>query len=139
MQLAAARGLRCVAVVRDRPEFEALQAELEALGATVVLRAGAVRRSAGEAGSPHRLAALPPARLALNAVGGDGAAELAGLLGKGGTLVTYGGMARQPLQLSTASFVFRNMTARGFWLTDWTRRCSLLERVRPPCSALPMA
>ena len=120
LQLARARGLRALAVVRDRPDFEALEAELRSLGAAVVLKQGAVRKRGG--------ASLPPARLALNAVGGEAAGELASLLGQSGVLVTYGGMGRAPLSLSTSSFIFRDLRARGFWLTEWSRRVGAQER-----------
>jgi trans-2-enoyl-CoA reductase len=123
LQLARARGLRALAVVRDRPGFEALEEELRSLGAEAVLKQGAVRRGRKDGG-----VGLPPARLALNAVGGEAAGELASLLGQAGTLVTYGGMGRAPLQLSTSSFIFRDLRARGFWLTDWIRRVGAAER-----------
>jgi trans-2-enoyl-CoA reductase len=122
LQLASARRLRCVALVRDRPNFDALADELRHLGATEVLRAGSARRVAARAS--------PPACLALNAVGGESAAELASMLAHGGTLVTYGGMSRKPLQLSTGSFIFRDLRARGFWLTQWVRQAPPQVRVR---------
>jgi hypothetical protein len=32
--------------------------------------------------------------------------------------------------LPTALFIFRDLRARGFWLTEWTRRASDAQRVR---------
>jgi len=96
----------------------------------------------------------------LNCVGGAAAAEVARALAPGGTLVTYGGMSKgacsacshamralvraacdarfgcaEPVALPTSLFIFRNLTARGFWLTEWTRRASEEQKARPVCHA----
>lgn len=60
-----------------------------------------------------------PIRLALNAVGGDSALRLANALADGGTLVTYGAMARQPLRMPNGLLIFRDLHLRGFWVTRW--------------------
>jgi trans-2-enoyl-CoA reductase len=122
-QMGRERNLRVVSLVRDRPDFQALQEELLALGAASVVRLGHARADA-------HLASLPPAKLALNAVGGDAAAELARLLEQGGRLVTYGGMSKLPLRLPTSAFIFRGLRAEGFWLTEWTRIAGPQARVR---------
>jgi len=124
LQLAAVRRLRCLAFVRDRPDFDALAEELRLLGASEVLRSGSGR--ARRAAEPR----LPPARLALNAVGGESAGELASMLGPSGVLVTYGGMSKRPLLLSTSSFIFKGLTAHGFWLTEWVKSAPPEVRVR---------
>jgi len=35
--------------------------------------------------------------------------------------VTYGAMARQPVQISNAALIFRDLRFRGFWLTKQAR------------------
>ena len=57
--------------------------------------------------------------LALNGVGGTSSATLASMLAKDGVVVTYGGMARQPAHVPTGALIFKNISARGFWLTRW--------------------
>lgn len=69
-----------------------------------------------------------PPRLALNAVGGDSALRLAGLLGHGGTLVTYGAMSRQALKIPNSLLIFKDLRLRGFWLTAWAK-CAGREAV----------
>jgi mitochondrial enoyl-[acyl-carrier protein] reductase / trans-2-enoyl-CoA reductase len=59
------------------------------------------------------------AKLALNAVGGDSATRLAGALADGGTIVTYGAMARQPLKIPNGQLIFNDIAWRGFWVTRW--------------------
>ena len=69
-----------------------------------------------------------PVRLALNAVGGDSAVRMAGRLAEGGTIVTYGAMARQPLKVPNGLLIFNDIAWRGFWVTRWYARASVEER-----------
>jgi len=62
---------------------------------------------------------LPKPKLALNCVGGQSATEMARLLGHGGTMVTYGGMSLKPVTIPTSSFIFNDITLKGFWMTQW--------------------
>jgi NADPH:quinone reductase-like Zn-dependent oxidoreductase len=122
IQLARHRRLRTLNLVR-RPE--AVAPLLEA-GATAVIDTSAAgwleqaRTALGEA----------PLKLAFNAVGGRAGADLAKLLAEGGTLVTYGGMAKEPFTLSTGALIFRDLQAHGFWITRWLRRANAGERQR---------
>ena len=43
-------------------------------------------------------------------------------------MVTYGGMARAPAHVPTGAAIFKNVTARGFWLTRWSEEARLAER-----------
>ncbi|XVF20173.1 hypothetical protein REPUB_Repub11eG0175300 [Reevesia pubescens] len=38
---------------------------------------------------------------------------------QGGTMVTYGGMSKKPITVSTSSFIFKDLSLRGFWLQKW--------------------
>lgn len=62
---------------------------------------------------------IPRPRLALNCVGGKATTDMLRLMGKNATVVTYGGMSKQPVILNTADFIFKNLKACGFWLTVW--------------------
>ena len=124
LQLARARGLQSIAVVRDRPsdpEQEALATELEGLGATHVLRESGVL----DKGFPERVAAwtggASPVRLALNCVGGRAGLALAKVLAPGGHHVTYGAMAKQPLSVAASWLIFRDVRFVGFWVSRWAR------------------
>lgn len=110
IQIAKSRGWKTLNVVR-RPE---LIDELKALGAdAVVLETEDLRASAGTICGGRR------PRLALNAVGGASALNLANALADGGTHVTYGAMGRQPLKLPNGLLIFRGLEFRGFWLRRW--------------------
>ncbi len=119
IEIAKERGWKTLNFVR-RPE--AIQELLE-LGATAV-----VVDSSDMASEAKEILAGATPRLGLNAVGGSAATRLAGLLGAGGTLVTYGAMSREALKIPNSFLIFRNLQFRGFWLTRWLRNASALER-----------
>ena len=113
IRLARHFGWRTVNVVR-RAE---LVDELKADGADVVLVEGEkisaeIKAATGGA----------PVRLALNSVGGDSAVRLAGALAFGGSIVTFGAMARQSLKIPNGMLIFQDIAWRGFWITHWYER-----------------
>ncbi|KAJ1851754.1 mitochondrial 2-enoyl thioester reductase [Coemansia sp. RSA 2703] len=117
VQVARALGLRTASVVRDLREqpgrLELLRRELRALGGDIVASEGEVTKGALR---------QVQAKLALNCVGGRSGGLLARVVQPGGWLVTYGGMARQPLALPTAPLVFGDVRAAGFWMHRWYER-----------------
>jgi trans-2-enoyl-CoA reductase len=123
LQMCKARGVPVVCALRPRETREAWDedvARLRRLGASAVVRdvgTGCFRSPEARA----VLSTLPPVRLALNGVGGESSAALAGVLCEDGVMVTYGGMARVPAYVPTGSAIFKNVTARGFWLSRWNR------------------
>ena len=42
-------------------------------------------------------------------------------LSHGGTIVTYGGLARKPVTLGAGALIFRDVRATGFWLSSPSR------------------
>ncbi|RKO96960.1 hypothetical protein CXG81DRAFT_15190, partial [Caulochytrium protostelioides] len=125
VQLARHWGHRSINIVRDEG-FEAKAAMLKSLGADVVLRESELREAslaeklAPATTTPGSDKVLQP-RLALNAVGGPATRDMLRLLGTGATVVTYGAMSRKPLELSAGSQIFSDLTAKGFWMTRWSR------------------
>jgi len=53
---------------------------------------------------------------------------MARLLGNDSHLVSYGAMSKQPLSLPTSLFIFKNLTAHGFWQSQWYKTRSAAER-----------
>jgi len=115
IQLASARGLRTVNLIRPRDNWEEVAGELKALGADVVTTEARARQDVKAAG-------LPCAQLGLNCVGGNSAIMVARQLCNGGTLVTYGGMSMQPVPVPTSLLIFKDITFKGFWLTGGLAR-----------------
>ena len=50
--------------------------------------------------------------------------------GKDAHFVTYGAMAKEPVTFPPSVFIFKNLTAHGFWQTEWNKRRSPEERAR---------
>lgn len=125
IQFARLWGLRSINIIRDRQtpqETEALKQQLVQLGAHAVLTESQLLSRDGK----DRLAEITrqgrePIGLALNCVGGKSATALARSLAEGGTLVSYGGMARQPVALPLGLLIFRDIRFLGFWLSKWNQ------------------
>ena len=107
--LAKARGLGTINLVR-RPE---LIDELKALGGDLVI-------VDGPEGVSQVKAALGTAapRLAIDGVGGSGAAALIDLLGRDGTLAAYAALSKAPITVSALALIFKRISVRGFFLSD---------------------
>ena len=110
IQLAKALGLRTLNVVRRVELVE----ELEKIGGDVVVTEESNLRDQVQA-----LCGGKNPKLALNAVGGASALNLANALAAGSPLVTYGAMGRQPLKIPNSLLIFKNLSFHGFWLRRW--------------------
>ncbi|XP_050994565.1 enoyl-[acyl-carrier-protein] reductase, mitochondrial isoform X2 [Labeo rohita] len=117
IQIAAALGLKTINIIRDRPNCAELIDELQSLGADYVLTEEEVMST----GLHWVFEEVPKPKLGLNCVGGLSGGLVLSNLDYGGTMVTYGGMAKRPLQIPAKSFIFHNVTLKGFWLTQWKR------------------
>uniref|UniRef100_A0A8C7SSV7 Enoyl-[acyl-carrier-protein] reductase, mitochondrial n=1 Tax=Oncorhynchus mykiss TaxID=8022 RepID=A0A8C7SSV7_ONCMY len=117
IQIAAARGIQTINVVRDRPDLTQLIDRLKAMGASHVIKEETLRRH--EMKELFKTCRRP--KLALNGVGGKSATELLRHLQVGGSMVTYGGMAKQPVTVPVSALIFKNVTVKGFWVTQWKR------------------
>ncbi len=129
IQLAKLRGYKSVNVVRR----ESLVQELEALGADVVLVDGPDL-------SERIRAAIQGAHLslAIDAVGGETFAQLAGALAFGGTVVSYGSLSRQPLVLNAASVIFNGVRVVGFWRQKWFESASVADKQNALGTLIPL-
>lgn len=110
VQLAKLRGYRTVNVVRR----DSAMAAVAAVGGDAVLVDGpdlAKRVKAAVGGEPIRLG--------IDAVGGAATERIASCLAEGGTLVNYGAMSGEASVVSAQSFIFKDITLRGFWLARW--------------------
>ncbi|KAL7887275.1 hypothetical protein AOLI_G00049960 [Acnodon oligacanthus] len=133
IQIAAAKGVHTINVVRDRPDLSQLIDRLKAMGATYVIKEETLRRPEMK----ELFKFCPRPKLALNGVGGKSATELLRHLQSGGTMVTYGGMAKQPITVPVSALIFKDVKIRGFWVTQWKRDhrhndealCSMLDEL----------
>ncbi|CAG9773947.1 unnamed protein product [Ceutorhynchus assimilis] len=116
IQICRAWGLRSVNIVRNRPNISELKQYLIKLGANYVLTEEELRTN-----DLFKSGLLHKPKLALNCVGGKNALECLRHLDNGSTMVTYGGMSREPLSIPTAALIFKDLKFKGFWMTRWTK------------------
>ncbi|MBD3943811.1 zinc-binding dehydrogenase [Microbacterium sp. NEAU-LLC] len=106
-QIGASRGIHVLGIVRR----EADAAELASAGIPDVVATDdpawrdRVRELAGER----------PIRAAVDSVGGSASGDLLRLLGDGGTLVSFGAMASDRMELSSGDLIFKQAVVKGFW------------------------
>ncbi|XP_030546117.1 enoyl-[acyl-carrier-protein] reductase, mitochondrial isoform X2 [Rhodamnia argentea] len=115
IQIAKSRGIRSINIIRDRAGSDEAKDTLKKLGAEEVftesqLEVKNVKSLLGDLEEPA---------LGLNCVGGNAASLVMKFLRWGGTMVTYGGMSKKPITVSTSSFIFKDLALRGFWLHKW--------------------
>jgi trans-2-enoyl-CoA reductase len=123
IQLARQFGVQTINVIRkreDADEQRLLEDELKTLGADHVITEDDLRNA-------DRMEAIwstgvNKPRLALNCVNGKNATDCVRHLAPNGTMVTYGGMSRQPLIIPTGSLIFLNHKFQGFWMTQWYKQ-----------------
>jgi len=53
---------------------------------------------------------------------------MAGLLGENAHIVSYGAMSKAPLSFPTGLFIFKNLTAHGFWQSKWYEKSTTEQR-----------
>lgn len=115
IQFASQLGIKTANLVRNLKAASALRD----IGADLVLEddkeAAKQIKSALGSGS---------AKLGLNAVGGSSALTICKCLSDKATLVTYGGMDRQPSPFPTRYLIFNDLSLRGFWVSQWYRDAS---------------
>uniref|UniRef100_A0A4W3JMZ3 Mitochondrial trans-2-enoyl-CoA reductase n=1 Tax=Callorhinchus milii TaxID=7868 RepID=A0A4W3JMZ3_CALMI len=148
IQIAHAMGLKTINVIRDRPDLQKLTDRLQSMGANYVVTEEALRKPEMK----EIFKEVPRPRLALNCVGGKSTVEV---LRHGGTIVTYGGMARQPITVPMSALIFKDIKIRGFWVTRWkqdnihgdkllkmiTELCDLIRAGKltaPACTEVPL-
>ena len=114
IQIGKAMKVNVVNIVRKREGQEELTNYLKSLGAEFIFTEDELRKPIL---GTELWKQIPRPRLGLNCVGGKATSDLVRLLDSDSTLVTYGGMSRQPVILNTADFIFKDLKCKGFWLT----------------------
>ncbi|XP_021278044.1 enoyl-[acyl-carrier-protein] reductase, mitochondrial [Herrania umbratica] len=115
IQLARFRGIHSINIIRDRAGSDEVKERLKALGADEVFTESQleVKNVKG------LLSNIPEPTLGFNCIGGNAASLVLKFLRQGGTMVTYGGMSKKPITVSTSLFIFKDLSLRGFWLQKW--------------------
>jgi len=110
VQIARARGIRTISIVRNQAAAD----QVRRLGGDVVVIDGP--DVLGEVRAATKNASV---RLAIDCVSGEASASLADILAERGTLVVYGGLNGQPVQVRVLQFIATDIAVRGFCVTRW--------------------
>lgn len=119
IRLAKQRGIKTLNLVRR----EGLADELSALGADAVL--------VGDTNLSARAAAATggaPLVRGLDAIAGVAAGAMHSVLAEGASLICYGLLASNDIQLTATQVIFRDITIRGYSRLRWLRSISLEAR-----------
>ena len=122
IQLCQQRGIKTIGTVRRND----LNDELRALGLTEIINT----ETDNMAARVKQITDGQGVACVLDAVGGQTASEAMKCLGKGGTMLIYGLLSMQDPTFNAGLMIFRELTIRGFWLTDWMRRVDAKTRQR---------
>lgn len=119
-QIAKAKGIKTLSVIRDRENFDSVARTLEQdFGASKVISESQNNdKTFGKEILPGILGPSARVRLALNSVGGKSSASIARKLEKNALMLTYGGMSKQPVTLPTSLHIFKGLTSSGYWVTE---------------------
>ncbi|MDE1180175.1 zinc-binding dehydrogenase [Paraburkholderia sp.] len=120
--LAASRGIHVVNVVRR----DAGIAELAEVG----LGNAVSTQTADWKDQARALTGGAPLLAAVDSVGGEASGDLFGLLGEGGTLVSFGAMSGEPMRLNSGDAIFKQAVVKGFWATKVSAATSGADKVR---------
>ncbi len=120
--LAAARGIHVLSLVRR----DAGVGEMTALGVDNVLSTEAP----GWKDKAKALLGESLARAAVDSVGGQASADLLGLLGQEGVLVSFGAMSGEPMIIPPGDMIFKHATVTGFWGSKVSREMSAADKRR---------
>lgn len=120
IQMASIMGAKTVNIIRDRVDYEELAKELMELdpkGGAMVIKADDLKELKGV-----------EAKLGLNCVGGGAVADMSRVMDQDGVIVTYGAMSRRPLTITAGPLIFRNLSLKGFWVSEWYKKSTTDER-----------
>lgn len=120
--LAAARGVHVLGLVRRDAGVD----ELKALGIDNVLST----EQADWKQRAHALLGDTLAHAAVDSIGGQASADLLSLLGENGTLVSFGSMAGEPMQIPSGDVIFKQATVKGFWGSKVSQQMSVENKRR---------
>ncbi|CCH41097.1 2-enoyl thioester reductase [Wickerhamomyces ciferrii] len=119
-QIAKTKGINVISVIRDRPNLQEIKDKLVKQGAAKVI----TEEENGDRTVGGEISKLTQGKIkiALNSVSGKSSSNISRKLAPGGTIITYGGMSKQPVTLPTSLFIFKDIKAIGFWVTEGNKR-----------------
>lgn len=111
IRFAREMGLKTINIVRRADVVDMLKAD----GADVVV----VDEGRTDLGATLSDVTQSAPKLALDAIGGEATAALAGAVANRGVVAVYGLLSGDDSRVGARDLVFRDVRVRGFWLADW--------------------
>jgi NADPH2:quinone reductase len=106
-QLAAARGIRVVGLVRRAAGVD----ELKAQGITNIVATD----SEGWKDEVADITGGAPISVGVDSVGGAASGDIVSLLAENGTLVVFGAMDSPTMEIGSGAVIFKSIAVKGFW------------------------
>jgi len=110
IQFAKLRGIKTINLVRK----DELIKELKELGADYVFN-----YTSGDWVAHVKEVVGDNLKYAVDSVAGELGAEILKVLGPGGTVLIYGVNSKTNYNLDVGALIFKGLTVRGFWVTQW--------------------
>ncbi|KAJ3110408.1 hypothetical protein HK100_003047, partial [Physocladia obscura] len=125
IQISKAFGIKTVNMIRGtvdggktaRPDLSEWKSKLSSLGADIVITEEEMRSREVLQQIQNLGDGMP--KLGFNCVGGKSSTNLARVLANGATMVTYGGMSKEPVPVPTSLLIFKDLQVKGFWMSRW--------------------
>jgi NADPH:quinone reductase-like Zn-dependent oxidoreductase len=114
IQLCKMKGIKTIGTVRRSEGIS----QLKSLGADEIINTEADKL-------PKRVMEITEGKgvkAILEAVGGQTGALALQCLAYGGTMYVYGALSLEPIPVNSGLMIFKSLTVKGFWLTDWMRQ-----------------
>lgn len=122
IQLCKKRGIRTIGTVRR----DGLNEELLALGLDAVINT----EKESVARRVKEITEGAGVRCILDAVGGATTEQALPALARGGKMLVYGLLSLQDPKLNIGLMIFKELTVKGFWLSEWMRNTDTATRLR---------
>jgi len=105
------RGIKTINIVRRNEQVT----ELKEIGADYVINS----ETENVKDRVREITNGEGVKFAVDPVAGESGSQIVQSLAVGGTLIIYGGLSKKPVEVDPAIAVFRGVTVKGFWLTNW--------------------
>lgn len=122
IQICKMRGIKTIGTVRHNDHTE----DLKSLGVDEVVNTSEENLLK----KVQHITKYEGVKAVLECVGGHTASEAVKCMSRGGLMLIYGSLSLQDPQVNVGLMIFKELTLRGFWLTDWMRRVDANTRQR---------
>jgi len=68
--------------------------------------------------------------IGIDAIGGKKTCKLANALNESSTIINYGLLSGNNVEVTSHQIIFKNITLKGFWLTLWLNKLSIEEKIK---------